>query len=185
MQWLNENAAGLQAITAIVIVVLTFVLVGVTWWYAKLTKSMAQTLREQLAASFQPNVEMTLTNRSHGTGSDGRGVNSENVGGTITVRNKGNLPLKVITVAMKLIYDKAAFPVQTTTFDAKQRVVAPDEMTEFLHLNIEVPSGGSMTPYEQIAQIHCSDLAGVSKHSFSVSSREKNRTHHSCGFQPI
>jgi hypothetical protein len=146
---------------------------------------MALTLREQLAASFQPNVEMTLTNCSHGSWSDGRGEHGEDVGGTITVRNKGNLPLKVITVAMKLIYDKDAFPVQTTTFDAKQRVVAPNEMAEFLHLIIKVPSGGSTTPQEQIAQIHCSDLAGVSKHSFSVSSREKNRTHHSSGFQPI
>lgn len=185
MRWLNENAAGVQAITAIVIVALTLALVGVTWWYAKLTKRMARTLRKQLAASFQPNVEMMLTNLSHGQGSDGRGEHSETVCGTITVRNKGNLPLKVITVAMKLIYDKAAFPDQTTTFDAKQRVVAPDETTEFRHLIIEVPSGGSTTPHEQIAQIHCSDLAGVSRHSFSVSSREQNRTYQSAGFQPI
>src|SRR5664280_2756596 len=105
MQWLNENAAGVQAITAIVIALLTLALVYVTWWYATLTKSMALTLREQLAASFQPNVEMALTNRSHGQGSDERGGHSENVSGTFTVRNKGNLPLKVVTVAMKLIYD--------------------------------------------------------------------------------
>ncbi|MGD0294360.1 MAG: hypothetical protein ABSB30_10925 [Terracidiphilus sp.] len=178
MQWLNENAAGIQAITAIVIVALTSALVYVTWWYAK-------TLREQLAASFQPNVEMTLPDRFHGSGSDGRGGHSETVGGMIAVRNKGNLPLLVVTFAMKLIYDNAAFPVQTVTEDAKQRVVAPDETTQFILLTIDVPPGGSTAPHEQIAQIHCSDLAGVSKHSFSVSSREKNRTHHSCGFQPI
>ena len=183
MQWLNENAAGVQAITAIVIVVLTFALVGVTWWYAMLTKSMALTLREQLAASFQPNVEMALTDRFHGEGRDGRGGHSEAVSGTITVHNKGNLPLKVVTVAMKLIYDEAAFPVQTVTDDAKQRVVAPEETARFMLL-IDVPSGGSTAPHEQIAQIHCSDLAGVSKHTFSVSSRE-NRTCQSSGFQPI
>jgi hypothetical protein len=185
MQWLNENAAGVQTITAIVIALLTFALVGVTWWYAKLTKSMALTLREQLAASFQPNVEMTLTNRFRGQGSDGLGGHSETVSGTITVRNKGNLPLKVVTVAMKLIYDNGALPVQTMTVDAKQRVVAPDTSTEFVLLTIEVPSGGSSAPHEQIAQIHCSDLAGVSKHSFSVSSREENRTYQSSGFRPI
>ncbi len=183
MQWLNENAAGVQAITAIVIVVLTFALVGVTWWYAALTKSMALTLREQLAASFQPNVEVALT-ELHSQGSDGRGGHSETVSGTITVHNKGNLPLKVVTVAMKLIYDEAAFPVQTVTDDAKQRAVAPEETTRFMLL-IVVPSGGSTAPHEQIMQIHCSDLAGVSKHSFSVSSRDKNRTNHSSGFQPI
>jgi hypothetical protein len=185
MQWLNENAAGVQAITAIVIVVLTSALVWVTWRYVKLTKSMERTLREQLAASFQPNVEIALTECSFGSESDGRGGHSENVAGTIIVRNKGNLPLKVVRVAMKLIYDNGAFPVQTVTEDAKHRVVAPDEETQFRHLIIDVPPGASTAPYEQIAQIHCSDLAGVSEHSFSVSSREKNRTCHSSGFQPI
>jgi hypothetical protein len=185
MQWLNENAAGVQAITAIVIVLLTAVLVGVTWWYATLTKSMALTLREQLAASFQPNVEMTLTDRFKGRGSDGHGGPSETVAGTITVRNKGNLPPKVVPVAMKLIYEKAAFSDQTVTVDAKQRVVAPGETTQFILLTIDVPPGGSTAPHEQIAQIHCSDLAGVSKHSFSVSSRERDRTYHSSGFQAI
>jgi hypothetical protein len=185
MQWWNENAAGVQAITAIVIVLLTLALVGVTCWYVALTKSMVLTLREQLEASFQPNIEMELTNCSRGQESDGRGGHSENVAGTIIVRNTGNLPLKVVTVAMKLIYDKAAFPIQTVTEDAKQRVVTSGDTTQFSHLIIDVPPDGSTTPYEQIAQIHCSDLAGVSKHTFSVSSRGGNRTNHSSGFQPI
>ena len=185
MQWLNENAAGVQAITAIFIVLLTLALVGVTWWYATLTKSMELTLKEQLAASFQPNVEMALTDRSTGQGSDWRGGHTETVAATIIVRNKGTLPLKVVAVAMKLIYNQDAFPVQTMTVDAKQRVVAPDGETQFSHLIIDVPPGGSKALYEQIAQIHCSDLAGVSEHSFWVSSREKNRTNHSSGFQPI
>jgi len=112
------------------------------------------------------------------------GEHSDTVSGTITVHNKANLPLKVIKVAMKLIYDKAAFPDQIETIDAKQRVVAPDEVTQFF-LTIDVRPGSLKVPYEQIVQIHCSDLASVSKHSFSVSSREINRTHHSCGFQLI
>jgi len=178
MQWFNENAAGIQAITAIFIVFLTLALVCVTWWYAR-------TLREQLAASFQPDVEMALTDCFRSKATDERGGHGETVGGMIAFRNKGNLPLKVVTVAMKLIYDKAAFPVQTVTDDAKQRVVAPEEPTQFFLLTIDVPPGGSTAPYEQIAQIHCSDLAGVSKHSFSVSSREKDRANHSIGFQPI
>jgi hypothetical protein len=172
MQWLNENAAGIQAITAIVIVALTSALVYVTWRYAK-------TLREQLAASFQPSVEMELTGPIHGYSGP-----TETVSETFFVRNKGDLPFKVVTVAMKLIYNKAAFPVQTVTVDAKQRVVAPEKTTEFT-IQTDVPLGGNTAPYEQIVQVHCSDLAGVSKHSFSVSSREKNLTNHSIGFQPI
>jgi hypothetical protein len=185
MQWMNQNAGAVQAMMAIVIVLLTGVLVIVTCWYTTLTRDMALTLKEQLAASFQPNIEMTLTNRLQGRGSDERGGQHEDVSGTITVINKGNLPLKVVAVAMKLIYDKNAFPIQTMTRDAKQRVVSPGQTTQFLYLSIDVPLGGSQAPYEQLAQIHCSDLAGVSKHSFSVSSREKDQTNQSIGFQPV
>jgi hypothetical protein len=128
---------------------------------------------------------MALTNRFQGQGSDGRGNHSESVSGTIIVRNKGNLPLKIVSVSMKLIYDKQAFPDQGMTIDAKNRVVAPGETTQFILLTIDVPIGGSTTPYEQIVQIHCSDLAGVSKHSFAVSSRQEGQLIQSLGFQPI
>ena len=182
---MNTNAGAVQAIMAIVIGAFTAVLIGVTWWYAALTRRMALTLEKQLASSFQPSIEMALTNQFQGQGSDGHGNRSETVSGTIIVRNKGNLPLKIVSVSMKLVYDKEAFPVQTKTIDAKSRVVAPGETTQFILLTIDVPLGGSTAPYEQIAQIHCSDLAGVSKHSFSVSSREKDQLNQSLGFQPI
>ena len=185
MHWLNENAGGVQAITAVVIALLTLALVGVTWWYATLTRGMALTLKEQLAASFQPNVEMTLTDRFQGQGSDGLGGHHESVSGTINVSNKGNLPFKIVSIAMKLVFDKDAFPVQTLTADAKHRVVAPGQTTKLMPLTMDVPLGGSTAPYEQVAQIHCSDLSGVSKHSFSVSSREEGQINQSSGFQPI
>jgi hypothetical protein len=57
MQWMNQNAGAVQAITAIVIVGLTAVLIGVTWSYATLTRRMALTMERQLASSFQPSVE--------------------------------------------------------------------------------------------------------------------------------
>jgi hypothetical protein len=185
MGWMNQNAGAVQAITAIVIVLFTGVLIAVTWWYAKLTRRMALTLEKQLASSFQPHIEMTLADRIRAQRNDGQGNQSEAVSGTITVRNKGNLPLKIVSVSMKLIYDKVAFPVQTTTIDAKSRVIAPGEATQFILMTIDVPPGGSEAPYEQIAQIHCCDLAGVSKHSFSVSSRQKDQLNQSLGFQPI
>ena len=185
MEWLNRNAGGLQAITAMIIAIFTLVLIGVTWWYAYLTKKMAATLREQLVASFQPNIGLTLTNRFQGKGKDGYGGQHENVSGTIIVTNKGNLPLKVLSVAMKLIYDKEAFPTQTIRLDAQQRLVSPGQTTEFSHLTMDVAIGGSKAPYEQIAQIHCSDLAGVSNHSFSVSSHDGDRIYQSMGLQSI
>jgi len=44
MTWLNQNAGAVQAIMAIVISVLTAVLIGITWWYATLTRRMALTM---------------------------------------------------------------------------------------------------------------------------------------------
>jgi hypothetical protein len=118
MEWLNQNAGAVQAVMAIIIGVLTAVLIGVTWWYAKLTRRMALTLEQQLAASFHPDIEMTLMHRFQGQGIS-QGVKSESVSGTIVVTNKGELPLKVVSAAMKLVYDKNAFPDQATAIDSR------------------------------------------------------------------
>jgi hypothetical protein len=184
MEWLNQNAGAVQAIMAIIIVLLTAALTGVTWWYASLTRRMASTMERQLGASFQPNIGMALTNRFQGEHRDRGGTESESVMGTITITNNGDLPLKVVAIAMKLLYDNDVFPAQMTKEDARQRVVSPGGATQF-HLTLDVPLGSSRVGYEQIAQIHCSDLAGVSKHSFSVSSRVKDQVNQSIGFQPI
>jgi hypothetical protein len=183
MQWLNQNAGAVQAIMAIILGVLTPVLIGVTWWYAKLTRRMVLAQEQQLAASFHPDIEMTLIHRFQGKGSS-FGVQSESFSGTIVVTNKGMLPLKVVSAAMKLVYDKNAFPDQTTTMDARQRVVSPGKTAQFT-LNLDVPLGGSTAEYEQLAQIHCSDLAGVSKHTFSISHRDEGVVNQFAGFQPI
>jgi hypothetical protein len=65
-----------------------------------------------------------------------------------------------------VIYAEKFFSVQTVKLDAKQRVIAPGQTERLPHLPIRVPLGGLEAPYEQIAQIHCSDLAGVSNHTF-------------------
>jgi hypothetical protein len=183
-KWLNDNAGAVQAVTALAIMVLTAVLGGVTYWYAKLTQRMALTLEQQLVASFYPDVELVLKDKMQGSGV-AFGEEHASVSGTIVVKNKGNVPIKVISVAMKVVYDAAAFPPQTLTVDAKHRVVSSSQTTEFLLLTLEVPVGGSRgSNYEQIAQIHCSDLAGVSKHTFSVSNRH-GEIIQSVGFQPI
>jgi hypothetical protein len=183
MEWLNQNAGAVQAVMAVIIVVLTAALVGVTCWYAGLTRRMALTMEQQLAASFHPDIEMTLTNRFQGKGSN-FGVQSESVSGTIVVTNRGTLPLKVVSAAMKLVYDKNAFPDQRTTMDAQQRVISPGKTAEFTMI-LDVPLGASQAAYEQWAQIHCSDLAGVSKHSFSVSDRNKDVVNQFAGFQTL
>jgi len=100
------------------------------------------------------------------------------------VNNKGSVPIKIVAVAMKVVFDNQAFPDQILTQDAQQRIVAPGQITEFPHLMLNVPLGSTAAKVEQLAQIHCSDLAGVSRHTFSVSDRSEN-INQSLGFQPI
>ena len=184
MDWMNQNAGAVQAVMAIVIGVLTGVLIGVTWWYARLTRRMALTLEQQLAASFHPDIRMILIGQIRSEGTNPAGVRSESVSGTIVVTNKGDLPLKVVAAAMKLVYDNNAFPDQGVTMDAQQRVLSPSQTAQF-QLALDVPLGGSRVEYEQVAQIHCSDLAGVSKHSFSTSDRSNGVVNQFVGFQAI
>jgi hypothetical protein len=183
MEWLNQNAGAVQAVMAIIIGVLTAVLIIVTLWYAVLTRRMVLAQEQQLAASFHPDIEMTLIHRFQGKGSS-FGVKSETVAGTIVVKNNGDLPLKVVSAAMKLVFDKNAFPDQTTTMDAKHRVVSPGKTAQFT-LTLDVPLGSLEAEYEQWAQIHCSDLAGVSKHTFSTSNHNEGVVNQFAGFQAI
>ncbi len=180
MGWFNQNAGAVQAISAAVTVILTFTLIGVTCWYAALTRRMVLTMERQLAASVQPDTDLKLIN-----GYSGSSGHKKDVSGTIVVANKGNVPVKVIAVAMKLVFDNNAFPDQSTTIDAQQRVVAPGKTAEFRYLTLQVPSSGANAKYEQFAQIHCSDLAGISRHTFKVSERDENVINQSLGFQAI
>ncbi|MGA2185649.1 MAG: hypothetical protein ABSH47_21740 [Bryobacteraceae bacterium] len=69
MWWLGQgqNAAAVQAITALVVTVLTVVLIGVTWFCAWKTGELTKL---QLTSNFEPNVDLALTQNmeSSGTG---------------------------------------------------------------------------------------------------------------------
>jgi hypothetical protein len=183
-KWMNTYSPGVQALMAIVGVLLTIGSIWVAVWVARITRRAARTTEKQLASSFQPSIEMDLKDRHQGRHIDS-GTRSESVSGTIVVRNKGSQPLKIITVSMKVVYDNFTFDVQWMSESANDRVVFPGGSTEYPFLTINVPLGGSSAPYEQFAQIHCSDLAGVSKRSFSISDRHKGQVTHADGFQPI
>ena len=58
--WLNANAGGLQAVASICTLLLTFVLAGVTYWYAQLTRSSLKLAREQFDRQWQPQLGISL-----------------------------------------------------------------------------------------------------------------------------
>jgi hypothetical protein len=183
MDWMNHNSGAVQAIMAIIIGVLTTVLIGVTWWYASLTRRMAHTLEQQLAASFHPNLEMVFLHHYQGKGTD-QGVYTETVFSELLIRNKGDLPLKIISVFTKLIYKDQKFANQIEELVAQHRVVPPGGDVSY-QITIYVPEGASTAEYERRGMIHCSDLAGVSKHSFSICDKDKGMVSQFSGFQVL
>jgi hypothetical protein len=128
---------------------------------------MALTMKTQLATSFQPDVEMSFTSDMEG----GRGTDSESVRGIIQVRNKGNLPLRVVSGAVRVIFDSKTVPDQHCPLQVQRLVISPSGSKE-IRFCIEVPAGSLGGAHDRRAVLDCSDLAGVSKHSFSISDRE-------------
>lgn len=64
MEWLNHLAPAIQAITAVLIVVLTGSLIGVTMSYAATTRRIAQASVEQSEALQKPFVTIELSPRN-------------------------------------------------------------------------------------------------------------------------
>jgi len=116
-------------------------------------------------------IEMTLFNRFQGHGTSSGVKKSESVSGTIVVTNKGNLPLKSVSIAVKRVYDNHAFPDRTTTVGAQRRVVSPDKTADF-RLTLDVPLGSSQAA--QFEDRPPSDLYGeVSLSSHSSGNRHR------------
>ena len=157
---------------AIVLGLLTTILIGVTAWYAVLTHRMQRTMERQLAAAFQPNIGLGLTNLFRGTGIE-RGIEREDISGTVIVTNNGDVPVRLVNVVMKVVFADEAFPIREENFNTERRIVMPGQTIDFKHLTVAVPLGSSHGKYEQIAQVLCSDLAGVNTHTFSLSAQSK------------
>ena len=169
---------------AVIIGVLTAVLIGVTCWYAVLTRRMARTMERQLAASFQPDINLSLSDCYKGSGSH-HGVQEENASITISVTNNGSVPVKIAAVAMKIIFEDKSRSDEMIQLDAEHRVVAPGQASQFHHLTVPLPLGSVAGEFERRVQIHCSDLTGIGKHTFSMSNISQDITNHSLGFRPI
>ena len=60
MDWFNANAGAFQAISSIVIAILTIALIGATFWYAWLTRRMLRVQEQQLERQWRPHVRFEL-----------------------------------------------------------------------------------------------------------------------------
>src|SRR5438477_4812625 len=58
--WLNANAGGVQAIAALGTLLLTLILAGVSYWYARLTRSALKIAGEQFDRQWRPQLGVSL-----------------------------------------------------------------------------------------------------------------------------
>ena len=56
MEWLNQNAGAVQAISAAITLILTAVLVGTTFWYTQTTRQALRLAQNQFEREWKPDL---------------------------------------------------------------------------------------------------------------------------------
>jgi hypothetical protein len=164
LNWLNTNAGAVQAVC-------TLVLVGVTWYYVRLTKLIAETSHRQLSATLQPVLQVagftTATGKTYISGV----VHYYTMSGTITIRNQGASPLELKQMylvaehlgALDTLKDYCEYPID----DHEGRVLMPKE--EFV-CDYSVVTEVDYDRLDHRAvfsfRVECTDLSGIFLHSF-------------------
>jgi hypothetical protein len=178
--WSGQNSAAIQALSAIAIVVLTAVLGGITLYYALITGRMARTMERQIEFSFQPNVLTAITFQAEGGGTAFGLRHEDTVYADIKVENKSNVPIKLVSVGMLVKFDNGVFPDSWSIKEAGDIVLAPGAHKEF-SMMVDVPPRATRANYTRRVNLKCTDLSGVSRHTFSISDANADVSH-SLGF---
>lgn len=189
--WLyhDANAAGVvQAFTAIVITILTGVLIGVTAWYAALTRRMAKTMERQLAAGFQPDIEMFFEENTVTERADDKQPR-KSVTGVLILRNLCDSPMKLVDIGISLL-SKEGFPVVEAEYLSVKGLILSPRKDKTFKYRCDVPQEVMIdSKTARKAVVNCSDLTGFSKHSFEGASYEggikAKEISHYVGFQNI
>jgi hypothetical protein len=162
-EWLNENSGAIQGLSAVVSLILTVAIIGVTAWYVRLTHTIAETTKRQLAATVQPVAMLQIWVDVFGRSSNGRC----SVNGRLGITNKGAAPLKIkrlyLVVQHRLTPGKL-FQKEYTLDGYANRVILP---TESLMEQYTVDDVVEFT-VDWLYGLHlvCSDLPELSWHEF-------------------
>lgn len=164
--WLNDNSAGVQALAAVVIVVLTAALVSVTGQYVRLTKRIAETTQRQLSATIQPVLSLVVLKEGLLTK---LGLPIK-FAGRIEIANRGQQPVKVksISAVVRLRSVKSFEQLAYRISDCDNLVLMPNgppDVRDFA-LQTELVWSAPTDVCSLGIYADCTDLAGVSEHSF-------------------
>jgi len=159
--WLNGNSGAIQGIAAIIALAFTAALIWVTWRYTRLTKRIADVTASQLAASLAPIIAIAVDNKKIGYNKEGNALVSFNV----KVTNNGTTPIKLCRVTAFAIFGPGDMSEYTLCKD-EMMVLMPKE-----YFNGPAPiEVGKLedrgNERKQGVVAWCTDLSGLSKHSF-------------------
>jgi len=155
-----------QALSAIATTFLTVALISVTWWYVRLTKTIAETMKRQLAAGAQPVVALDLV-QSGTRFTLGRPVQ---VSGALSITNRGQQPIKICSVTVLVRFKNPAQHYSQVPYAITQRdnrVLIPGDPPQIQRFVLF--TGAEAEGFDDCSLacgIDCTDLAGISEHSF-------------------
>jgi len=159
--WLSQGQnAAVQAITAVVVSVLTVVLIGVTWFYAWKT---GQLTKLQLASNFVPNIEVAFRQNTDGTGVSGN-IRTDHLLGILTIACSGGEQFKLHSVHFVARSAKNKHQMWEKQYTFANPVIAPGKPPFEVKYAIDVEEGsGKADSYRQVIVV-CSNLSETSRH---------------------
>ena len=164
--WLNQNSGAIQAVTSIVIALLTVVLAYCTV-RALSTSNRALTISQgQLQAMLQPTAELAFTPAVHGE-MVGFGKRTFNQGGVLDIKNVGTAPFKIqevfIVVRERSDEDRdSQYEVAIAKYT--NRVITPTAaLSERIVFDIRASADRTIV---YGVHLDCSDMSGLHAHSF-------------------
>jgi hypothetical protein len=181
MWWSSQNSAGIQALSAIAIALLTAALSGITLYYAWITRGMAAIMKQQIQAAFQPNVATSITFRAQGQSSVLGIPKDDSIHANFNVENKGSVPIKLVSVIMVVHFKTLAYRDATAVQDCANIVLLPSGNKEF-SMMVSVPPNVTKDEPVRKVLVRCTDLTGCNQHTFMIADGSDD-IKHQLGFQ--
>jgi hypothetical protein len=163
--WLNQNAGAVQALCAVITVLLTVVLAGATIWYARLTSTLNHTAQRQLSAMLFPNLELSLSS----SGSQGARGSHHEIGVSLQVSNKGQQSVLLHRMSLGAMYAGNIDGTGEVTVECDGQLIAAGAVqNESRSVEVTVPDGFNAGNIQLRAVVECTDVGRLSQHTFII-----------------
>jgi len=162
----HDGAAFVQGLSALLTTAVTGILCWVTWRYVRLTNIMAETMKRQLSASMQPFLLLSILEEKYQTEENQPII----LHAKVAVKNRGAQPVKLVRMSVFVQYwpnnsaRHGMFP--KVVLEGVGRVLMPEEeeiQVTIVQTEIRYRGPGR---YGLRLHVECTDLSGVSEHSF-------------------